>query len=1056
MIYAFARFELDDELYELRCGEAIVRLEPKVFDVLAYLIRHRAHVVSKDELLDALWHGEFVSDSVLPRCIAAARRALADARHAPTFIATIHGRGYRFLADVTETARGTRSDPEPVEPTRHGRGLFVGREAALAQLRESLSEAMEGRGRLLLLVGEPGIGKTRTAEELAAEAVRRGVRIAIGRCYEGFGTPAFWLWVQILRACALGRDPLRLRGELGPGAPELAELVPELRQQLADLPVSRAIPPEQARFRLFDSIACFLQRSSAAQPLMLVLDDLHWADASSLQVLQFLARELRSAHLLLIGAYRDIDLRRDHPFAQTLGELAREPLCQRILLRGLDEADVQRYVEHGAGQPVSAGLVAAVHQMTEGNPFFVGEVVRWLASRGRLTADEGDASAWNLVLPQGIREAIGRRLSTLSEECNQVLTAAAVIGREFNVTTLAHLTGRDREDLLVLLDEACRARVVGQSAGLGVYGFSHTLIRQTLYEELSAPRRVLLHRRVGEVLQALHGGDPEPHLAALADHFFQAATSGDVDTAIDYSTRAAQRAVRLLAYEEAAAHFARALELLDLKAASDDDGRDRTVQRCELLLAVGEAHSGAGNRTASQQFCRTAAQLARRLGRADLLARAALGFGQRAELGPLPAEELRQLLDEAVRELRETEYAWRARVTSRLAGTAPYQHSMETRAALSSQAVALAERSGDTDALFDALAARLWACMGPDQDEARLQVTAEVAALAERSGQPERMLMVHEHRIRSFLSAGDMAAADREQRTYTALAGELRQPVYQFFAAFYEIGRALGDGRFGDAKTHIAHALALGRRLQHPATDAMFLWYVYWLVHQQGQIEELAAAFVSLRAELYAAAGRPLAPADDAALSPAILAQRYEFAGTFQLAAAAYWQAETGQNAEARQSFAALADDRFANIPRDEWWTATLTLLAQVCARLGDAPRAAQLSALLAPFAGKNAAHHLVRTYGGAVSHYLGLLSASTGDAAGAARHFETALEMNERMGALPALVRTQYECARLLMGRNRGQDSRRAGDLRKRGSQLAADLGMTGLQTRFATLKPR
>ena len=1054
MIYAFGEFELDERLYQLRRSGAAVKLEPKVFDVLAHLIRQRERVVSKAELFDALWRDEFVSESVLPRCVAAARKALADTRNAPIFIATIHGRGYRFLAPVTETPDAALPDAGPAAVRRHAGDVFVGREAAMSELRQGLAEALAGRGRLLLLLGEPGIGKTRTADEIAAEAARRGARVVSGRCYEGEGAPAFWPWVQVLRSCIQERDPLRLRAELGPGGADLAELLPELRQRFPDLPVSPAIAAEEARFRLFDSIATFLQQTSAAQALVIVLDDLHWADPSSLQVLQFVARGVRDSHLLLIGTYRDVELRRGHPLAQVLGELAREPHCQRILLRGLDEADVRRFIEHAAATAVSDALVAAVYQMTEGNPFFIGEIVRWLTAQGRLHVPVADTPVWSVILPQGVREAVGRRLSGLSEDCNQVLTMAAALGREFNLTALAPLTGHGRERLLELLDEAGGARIVHQAPrGLGAYSFSHTLIRQTLYDELSAPRRVLLHRRIGEVLQELYRNDLEPHLDALAHHFFQAATGGNVETAIDYSTRAAQRAVRLLAHEEAAAHYERALQLLDLEPSGH--GGDPTAivrQRCELLLALGDAQADAGNREQSQRCCRQAAILARRLHRPDLLARAALSFGQRAELGPLPAEELRVLLDDALRELPESDYALRARVTSRLAGTAPYQHSMETRAALSGQAVELAKRSQDTEALFDALGARLWALLGPDHGEERLRVTAEVAALVGRSGRTERMLMVHEHRIRCFLSAGDMAAADRENRVYEALATDLRQPVYLFLAALYQVGRALGDGRFADAQAHIERGQTLGQRVKYPATDAVFVWQTYWLLRQHGRIEDLVPTFATMSEKLSLA--HDATQLAEPLFSPVALAERYAFAGVFQHAAAAYWQAETGQEAAARRRLQTLARHAFADIARDEWWAATLTLLAEVCARLADAPRAAELYVLLEPFATQNAAHQLVRTYSGAVSHFLGLLARTMDEPGTAARHFDLAVEMNARMGALPALVRTQYEYARLLVQRGRPSDRRRARHLLAQALQCATDVGMTGWQRKIAALQ--
>ncbi len=1052
MTYRFGTFELDERLYQLRREGELVKLEPKVFDVLRHLVRHRDRVVSKDELLETLWPGEFVSESVLPRCVAAARKALGDTRHDSAFIATVHGRGYRFLAAVEEAA-DAQEQGSPASQRPAG-DVFVGRDGAMAELRQGLAAAMAGRGRLLLLVGEPGIGKTRTAEEISAEAARAGARVVSGRCYEGDGAPAFWPWVQVLRGCVHERDVARLRVELGPGGADLAELVPELRQSFPDLPVAPPIPSDQGRFRLFDSITTFLTRSSATQALVVVLDDLHWADPSSLQVLQFLVRGLRHSHLLLIGTYRDVELRRQHPLAQVLGELAREPACQRILLRGLDESDVRRFVEHIGGTSASDALVTAVYQMTEGNPFFIGQIVRWLAAEGRLEPTAHDTPVWNVILPQGVREAIGRRLNALSESCNEVLALAAVVGREFSLAALEQLTNLDRDRLLVLLDEAAGARIVYASpSGLGIYGFAHTLIRQTLYEELSVPRRVQLHGRVGRVLEDIYRDDPEPHLAVLAHHFFEAAAGGDVDKAIDYTTRAAERAARLLGHEEAAAHYERALQLFELQPTTGSAAPDTTtMRRCEILLALGDAHATAGNRDQSQRFCRQAAALARRLGRADLLARAALGFGQRAELGPLPNEELRHLLDDALEALPEHAYALRARVMSRLAGTAPYQHSMHTRVALSLQAVELARRSGDADALFDAMGARLWALMGPDDDDERLRVANEVAALAERSGHKERLLLAYEHRLRCFLSAGDMVAADRENHAYETLTKELRQPVYVLYSDFYQVGRALGEGRFADAEACIGRCLTLGQRLQQPVTDAIFIWQVYWMLRQQDRIEELGPTLIAL-SERFGGIGGELGDAARFAALPVTLealAERYSFALAFQQAAVASWQVEIGEAAAARSVLDAAAASGFEDVPRDEWWLATLTLHAEVCAALNDARRAAPLYALLEPCADKNAAHQLVRTYAGAVSHFLGVLAHTMGEIEAAARHFDHAVAMNTHMRAYPALVRTQYEYARLLTNRGRAGDRLRARDLLATALQTASDLGMEGLRRKI------
>src|SRR5262245_20656867 len=256
MIFAFSDFELDESLYQLRRRGEVVRLEPKVFDVLAYLVRQRDRVVPKDELLARLWPGEFVSETVLPRCITAARKAVGDDPAGQKVIQTVHGRGYRFVAALADDARRAQAG-DGAAAERPGE-IFVGREQAMAELRGALDDACSGRGRLVFLVGEPGIGKTRTAEELAALARQRGARVHGGRCYEDDGSPAFWPWVQILRGCVRDADPRLVASELGPAAADIAELVPEVRQSLPHLPAPPSLPPEQARFRLFDGVATFL------------------------------------------------------------------------------------------------------------------------------------------------------------------------------------------------------------------------------------------------------------------------------------------------------------------------------------------------------------------------------------------------------------------------------------------------------------------------------------------------------------------------------------------------------------------------------------------------------------------------------------------------------------------------------------------------------------------------------------------------------------------------------------------------------------------------------
>jgi DNA-binding winged helix-turn-helix (wHTH) protein/DNA polymerase III delta prime subunit len=553
MVLAFGDFELDEELYALRRRGRPVKLEPKVFDVLAFLLRRRARVVTKEELLDALWPGEAVSESVLPRCIAAARRAVGDTRRRGIVIQTLHRRGYRFVAPVTETG----GVPPAVEP----RAPFVGRDKLLAALRADLDTSAAGHLRVVLLAGEPGIGKTRTLAELAREALMRGTRWLEGRCYEGEGAPAFWPWVQVLRELVADVPASALAAELGPGAADVAELLPELRRRLPRLARPDDMGSDQARFRVFESIAALLVRASARIPLAVALDDLHWGDADSLRLLDFVAAARRTAPILLVGAYRDVEVRRDRPLARLLGALAGRTNVERLELRGLDRDAVMEMVTAVAGQP-RPDVGMALAERTAGNPFFVTELLRLMDDEGRLAA--GTEALPGLALPQGVRDAVGRRLDRLSPACNDVLRAAAVAGRGFDLRVLSTLVEAPREALLELLAEAQGAGIlVAPPDGTGRLAFSHALIHQALYDELSMPRRVALHRRAGQALESLYAGREDAPAAEIAHHFFESSTGGEAGRAVDWCERAADRALSLCAYDDGARHLARALEALD-------------------------------------------------------------------------------------------------------------------------------------------------------------------------------------------------------------------------------------------------------------------------------------------------------------------------------------------------------------------------------------------------------------------------------------------------------------------------------------------------------------
>ena len=922
-------------------------------------------------------------------------------------------------APATAAERVLQEEANPLD--RLAAGVFVGRERDMDELRAALEDALSGRGRLLLLVGEPGIGKTRTAEELATYAQLRSAQVLWGRCYEGEGAPAYWPWVQIIRSYAHDRDPEALVSDMGPGAADIAQVVPEVRERLPGVPTPAPLEPEQARFRLFDSITTFLKNAAKDQPIVLVLDDLQWADKPSLLLLRFLARELRATRLLVLGAYRDVELGHRHPLAETLGELVREQISQRILLRGLTEPDVARFIEMTAGLKPPEALVAAVYRETEGNPLFVNEIVRLLVTDGRLQHPE-EVTSWSFTIPQGVREVVGQRLDRLSEECERVLTIASVVGREFGMDALGPVTNLADERLLELMEEAVASRVITEVPGaVGRYSFSHALVRETLYDELSATRRVRLHRQIGEVLESLYGANLEQHLAELAYHFFEAVPGGEPDKAIEYATRAAEGATALLAYEEAATQYQRALQALELKEAYEP-------QRCELLLALGEAQMKAGDVPKGKETLHAAAEVARGVRAPEQLARAALGFGGAGGVTGVVDESLVNLLQEALGALGARDTALRARVLGRLAQALHYSASPAQRESLSREAVEVARRVGDKPALAYALITRQSALWGPGNLEDRLSAATEVLALAEEADDRETALWARQSRLADLLEKGDMAAVDAEIKAGARLAGELRQPWYLWWIGWWRAMRALLEGRFEEAERLARQALAIGQRVQEQNALQIFAVQLFLLRREQGRLKELEAVVKAFVEQ-----------------GPAVPAWR---------CALAYAHSELSWEQEARSEFERLAVNNFGDLPKDGLWLIALALLSEVCAVLRDVRRAQTLFDLLLPYAGRNIVVGNSVGCAGSASHYLGHLAATMSRWEDAEAHFEAALQFNARMGARPWLAHTQHEYAEMLLARGRPGDREKALELLDRASDTAQELGMKSLIEKVLALK--
>jgi DNA-binding CsgD family transcriptional regulator/tetratricopeptide (TPR) repeat protein len=900
---------------------------------------------------------------------------------------------------------------------------FVGREAELAALTAELDAALAGSGGVVLVAGEPGIGKTRLAAELAAQASARGGLVLWGRCWEGEGAPAFWPWVQIVRAYVQVADPAALRRDMGAGAADIAQVVPAVRDCLPDLPAPPSTEPEAARFRLFDSLAGFLRAAATRRPLLLVLDDLHWADAPSLALLRFLGRELEGSGLLVVGIYRHTEVDRGHPLLATVADLTRGQHHGRLVLGGLDQPEVASFVAAVAGVAPSAELAAAVHQQTDGNPFFVTEVVRLLASQGRLHHAARPVLAAGL--PEGVKAVVAQRLSRLSDDCQGLLEAAAVLGRDFGMRVLQPASGLDRGRLLELLEEAEAARIVGAvPGGFGSWRFAHALVREVLYEGLPAARRVRLHGRVGEALEAIYAADPGPHLVELAHHYLAAAPGGEVARAVRAATLAGWRALELLAWEEAAGLFERALAALELAERPDQQ------QRCELLLAIGEARMAASDVPAARSAYQQAGELARRIGAAEAVGRAGLGLGLEFTTGIVDPVEV-ALLEEALVALGEADSPLRALVLARLAKALLFTPQVDRRLALSEQAVQMARRLGDPSTLAAVLYDHHLAIWGPDRTEVareRLAVATEVVALAERLGDRAMALRGRGLRRTDLLELGDLAGFDADLAAAEQTARELRQLHYHWQLPLARATRALLAGRFAEAEELAAQGLAIGRRAGDQAVEIFYAGVIATLRFMQGRFGETAELFQDLATRV------PAFPVLRTALAAAL--------------------AEAGRPVEAQAEVERLAAGDLAAVPRDLGWGLSLALLALACYHHGDTELAAKLYGLLEPYADRNIATARIGALClGPAAYFLGLLDLTLDRPEQAVRHFAHAAALAARMQARPIVAMGREGQARSLLALDRPGDRQQARALLEEAAATAQELGIRGLAERTGAL---
>lgn len=959
---------------------------------------------------------------------------------------------------------------------------FIGREPQMAQLAAFLAPALTGRGGVAFVSGEAGWGKSRLLEAFSqqAQALYPDLIVASGLCTAATGVGDPYLpFREILRTLAADVEPQWLAGALSHphvlrlwqflpraaaalaahGPHLIGSFVPQeallqraaahkaidrrLWQQIEEAARQAHAPGTVAdRERIFEEFGDVLHALAHHQPLLLILDDLHWVDPSSVSLLFHLGRRLRESRVLILGAYRPEEIAlprggREHPLAALLVEFRR--------LFG----DVWLELDHGQAEGAQAfvhalldlepnhldvGFRQALLRHTGGHPLFTVETLRDMKERGDLARDAAGRWVaqpeldWN-VLPARVEGVIETRIGRLDPELREFLDVASVEGETFTAQTVAHALGVEERAVVARLDrEGDRRYRLVQEQGvrhaggqrLSIYRFRHNLFQRYLYSVLGQSRRAYLHEDVAGALEVLHGEQRGKIAGELAAHWEAA---GAPARAIPYLYQAGQRASQLAADDEAIELLTRGLALLP--ALPVTAARDRQV--LELKLALGTAQGNAGRIGSALETFQQAAALAREMGAWNGLAQAALGYEEARWRYNLPAAPAVALLDEALRCLEDQESALRVQLMGGLVRARIAIGAVSGVEAMAQEAVAAARRLDDPLALFDTLRIFLFADRQPTGSAARLDAASEMVSLAEALGNRECLAEALGSRIHEYLEYGDVPALDADLAYRTRVIEASTQPFFLHTNALFYAARSILAGDFAQGERLAQQALQAGQRIGTENADSAYGMQMFTIRREQGRL---------------------------AALAPVIqhFVQQNPAAATW-LPGLALIYSDLGWQDEARAVLAQLAVDDFCTIARDAFWVSTLAYLSEVCAALHDTARAAVLYPLLLPYRDRTVVVGLATVCYGAAAYYLGLLAATLARWDEAARHFDDALALNASMDARPWLAHTQHAYAAMLLARGCAHDRDRARALLDAAAQTAAALGMPALGAQCTAL---
>lgn len=905
----------------------------------------------------------------------------------------------------------------PVDLSGAQVGPFVGREHELETLRAAWQRAQGGR-QITFIAGEPGIGKTTLAARAAIEAWSQGALVLFGRCDEESLVP-FQPFVEAIGHYVEATPAEELRRRLADHAADLALLVPGVVRRLPELATVRPSGTDTDRYRIFEAVTALFSALGAGAPLVVLIDDLHWADRPTLQLLTHVARTCGDVALLVLGTYRDTDLVRTHPMAETLVDMRKANLVERVMLRGLSPDEVVAMVAgHGDPTPPDRELGLALWEQTEGSPLFLREILRHLSETGAIAArDNGRWVATKRVeqlgIPEGVKEVIGRRLTRLSEQANLALRSGSVLGRELRLDVLEPVTGLGTEEMLDALEEATAAGIVAEVASApGRWTFTHALVRHALYEELSITRRVRLHQRVGEALEALAPDAPGPHLAELAFHFSQAAVAGGADKAINYGKQAGEYSLASAGYEEAARHFEAALEV------AEDAGVDR--ETCaDLLLAQGGAERRIGDpRPARATFERVVALV----GGADpvRLARAAVGYAGGENLRfwtqvGVADPRCIELLEQALQALGPQDNGLRAQTLGTLAQELQWVPGAEQlREELSAEAVAIARRLGDAATLASVLLARNLAVASPGYFEEVRTNAAESLRLADELGNGQLRAWSISHSLLAHLWLGDVDRAKELIEASEQACDAIKDPA-AFMIDSVRGCLAAAEGRLAESEALLRRSFTAGQAVRDPNTFLTFGASMALLRLLQGRWAELAGPLEAIITSLPGIAG-------------------------FEHAARAYSFSAVGMVDEARAQLNLVDPGDPASLPRNVMFLGALQALARAYLTVGVRNRAQVIYDLMAPYEHCDAAVGWIPI--GPVSLGLAYAAAASGRLDIAEGHFEAGLAAVRSRGWTSFVVEAEVYYATMLVQRDGPGDRERALEMTEELIALATQIG--------------